>query len=158
MPASSTSSSNGFSRIELTLTPSPGLASVAAAPWLLPAALVLTLKGLPGAVTAGIILACMAGAITAFRHQLLRTRNSPVRLIAGRHGLRAVLRGGQEQPVRIGSGSRIAHRFLWLQQIAPGRARPLLLSTIPGIRNTDSHNLRRLTGWVRLGPARPDDE
>ncbi|MGM0435296.1 MAG: hypothetical protein ACQEQ1_11615 [Pseudomonadota bacterium] len=154
MPASSTSSSSGFSRIDVPLSPSPGLAAVAAAPWLLPAALVLSLEGIPGTVTAGVTVACTAGAIAAIRHQLLLTRHSPLRLIAGPDGLRAVHAGGNEQPVRVGTGSRIAHRFLWLRLSANGPARPLLLSTLPGIRNTDARSLRRLTGWLRLGPAR----
>ncbi|WP_143512569.1 hypothetical protein [Vreelandella utahensis] len=158
MPASSTSSSSGFSRIDVPLSPSPGLAAVAATPWLLPAALVLSLEGIPDAVTVGVAAACAAGAIAAVRQQLLRARHSPVRLTAGPDGLRAVHAGGGEHPVRVGPGSRIAHRFLWLRLSGSGPARPLLLSTLPGIRNTDARNLRRLTGWLRLGPARAGDE
>lgn len=158
MPASSTSSSSGFSRIDVPLRPSPGLAAVAAAPWLLPAGLVLGLEGMPGAVTLGVTTASAVGAITATRRQLLRTRHSPRRLIAGPEGLRAINAGGDEHPVRVGAGSRIAHRFIWLRLSGSGHAQPLLLSTLPGIRNTDAQSLRRLTGWLRLGPARTGDE
>lgn len=158
MPASSTSSYSGFSRIDVPLRPSPGLAALAAAPWLLPAVLVLSLQGIPGAVSAGVSAASALGAIAAIRRQLLRTRNSPLRLIAGPEGLQAVKAGGDIHPVRVGPGSRIAHRFLWLHLGGSGHAQPLLLSTLPGIRNTDAQSLRRLTGWLRLGPARAGDE
>ncbi|PAU80079.1 hypothetical protein CK501_10525 [Halovibrio salipaludis] len=106
----------------------------------------------------GVTAASAVGAITATRRQLLRTRHSPLRLIAGPDGLRAVHAGGEEQPVRVGTGSRIAHRFLWLRLSGSGHTHPLLLSTLPGIRNTDAQSLRRLTGWLRLGPAHAGDE
>ncbi|XOZ33733.1 hypothetical protein ACMDCT_00395 [Halomonadaceae bacterium KBTZ08] len=159
MPASSTSSSSGFSRIEIPLKPSPGLGLLAATPWLLPAAVVLQLEALPFAVPASIVLVCTAGGVTAFRRQLLRARNSPVQLLASPEGLQAILRNGRQHRLHISPGSRIAHRFLWLHLKGHGygSAQPLLLSTIPGIRNTDPQQLRRLTGWLRLGPARTDD-
>jgi len=158
LPASSTSSSSGFSRIDVPLSPSPGLAAVAAAPWLLPAGLILGLESIPGAVTVGVTAASAVGAITATRRQLLRTRHSPLRLIAGPEGLRTVNPLGDEHPVRVGAGSRITHRLIWLRLSGSGHAQPLLLSTLPGIRNTDAQSLRRLTGWLRLGPTRASGE
>lgn len=152
MPASSTSSSSGFSRIEVPVRASPGLALLAASPWLLPAALALSLQALNAALSAIVVLACSAGAFAAFRRQLLCARTSPVQLIAGPGGLDATLRDGSSLRLQISPGSRITHRFLWLHLSGHDYAQPLLLSTIPGIRNTDPQQLRRLTGWLRLGP------
>lgn len=154
MPESSTSSSSGFSRIEVTIRPSPGLGLIASIPWLLLPALVLTLDGIPAIVTLLAALAGIAGVITAIRHQLLAGRHTPVRLLATPDGLRIHLRDGREQPARISGESRITHRLLWLRLRCNGNSHTLLLSDLPGFRNTDPHSLRRFTGWLRLGPAR----
>ena len=154
MPESSTSYSSGFSRIDVRLRPSPGLALTASTPWLLLPALALTLNGIPATVILPVILAGAVGAIMAARRQLLAGRQTPVRLRATPDGLRVRFQDDGEQPARIRGESRITHRLLWLRLRCDGHSHTLLLSDLPGFRNTDPHSLRRLTGWLRLGPAR----
>lgn len=153
MPASSTSSSSAFSRIEVALGPSPGLALLAAAPWLLPAGLVMNLADIPAAVLAAIVAACVAGAVRSARQQLLLASHSPVQLRVGPDGLQLLLRDGPARPVQVGDESRLTHRLLWLRLHDGARSHTLLLSDLPGFRNTDPQSLRRFTGWLRLGPA-----
>lgn len=154
MPESSTLSSSGFSRIEVAIRPSPGLALVASIPWLLLPALAMNLDGLPAIITLTVALAATAGLVTTTRQQLLLGRRSPDRLRTTPDGLNIRLRDGQEQPVRISGESRITHRLLWLRLRCEGQSHSLLLSDLPGFRNTDPQSLRRFTGWLRLGPAR----
>ncbi|MGM0450040.1 MAG: hypothetical protein ACQERE_04395 [Pseudomonadota bacterium] len=157
MPESSTLSSSGFSRIEVAIRPSPGLALVASIPWLLLPALAMNLDGLPAIIILTVALAATTGLVTTIRHQLLLGRHSPNQLRITPDGLRVRLRDGQEQPARISGESRITHRLLWLRLRCEGQSHTLLLSDLPGFRNTDPHSLRRLTGWLRLGPAHAGD-
>lgn len=157
MPESSISSSSGFSRTEVTLRPAPGLALIAAIPWLLLPAVVLTLNGLPSVIALVVALAATGGMVTTIRHQLLLGSRSPSRLRATPEGLQVHLRNGREATARIRGESRLAHRFIWLRLRCDGHSYTLLLSDLPGFRNTDPHSLRRLTGWLRLGPARAGD-
>ncbi len=153
MPESSTSSCSGFSRTEVIIRPSPGLALIASIPWLLLPALALSLYGIPPAIALSAGVAAIIGGVCVVRHQLQLGRRCPVELQATPEGLWIGLRDGRKKPVRIAGESRIAHRFLWLRLCCEGRSYTLLLSDLPGFRNTDGHSLRRLTGWLRLGPG-----
>ena len=155
MRESSTSSSSGFNRIEVPVRASPGLSLIASAPWLLLPALALSLDGIPPVITLSlVVLAAAIGLATVMEHPLQRSHQSPVRLLATPNGLWIRLRDGREEAARISAESRIAHRCLWLRLHCNGHSQSLLLSDLPGFRNTDAHSLRRLTGWLRLGPAR----
>ena len=149
-----------YNRIDIPLRPHPALALAANLPWYLLALFCLVAaSGLPALwYIAGLI--SLAIGIWRTARALRSGEDSVNGLMIDQDRLRLCYSDGRTQTVRVAPESRLGARLSILKLVpeAPISAPiPVVLSTLPGMSNTDADAFRRLRVWLRLGSGQSGD-
>ena len=149
-----------YNRIDIPLRPHPALALAANLPWYLLALFCLVAaSGRPALWhIAGLI--SLAIGIWRTARALQSGEDFVTGLIIDQDRLRLCYSDGRTQTVRVAPESRLGARLSILKLVpeAPISAPiPVVLSTLPGMSNTDADAFRRLRVWLRLGSGQSGD-
>jgi hypothetical protein len=149
-----------YNRIDIPLRPHPALALAANLPWYLLALFCLVAaSGQPALwYIAGLI--SLATGIWRTARALRSGEDSVTGLMIDQDRLRLCYSDGRTQTVRVAPESRLGARLSILKLVpeAPISAPiPVVLSTLPGMSNTDAGAFRRLRVWLRLGSGQSGD-
>lgn len=149
-----------YSRIEVPVRPHPVLALTANLPWLLLALFCLFAAARQPIFwySAGLVALIIGTWRTV---QALRSgAHSITSLIVDQNQLRLCYPDGRTQTARVAPETRLGGRLSILKLVpdAPTSGPvPVILSTLPGMSNTDARAFRRLRVWLRLGGAHNGD-
>ena len=149
-----------YNRIDIPLRPHPALALAANLPWYLLALFCLVAASGQPALwhIAGLI--SLAIGIWRTARALQSGEDFVTGLIIDQDRLRLCYSDGRTQTVRVAPESRLGARLSILKLVpeAPISAPiPVVLSTLPGMSNTDADAFRRLRVWLRLGSGQSGD-
>jgi hypothetical protein len=149
-----------YNRIEIPLRAHPVLALTANLPWFLLGLFCLAAASRQPALWYIAGLACMAVGGWRTTRALRSGAGSMAGLIVERERLSIRYRDGRTQAVRVAPESRLGSRLSILKLVpeAPISAPvSVVLSTLPGMSNTNACAFRRLRVWLRLGSAQNGD-
>ncbi|MDY6797664.1 MAG: hypothetical protein SVX28_02775 [Pseudomonadota bacterium] len=149
-----------YSRIEVPVRPHPVLALTANLPWLLLALFCLFAASRQPVFWYSAGLVAMIVGIWRTARALRFGAHSITRLIVEQNQLRLCYPDGRTQTVRVAPETRLGGRLSILKLVpdAPISAPvPVVLSTLPGMSNTDARAFRRLRVWLRLGGVHNGD-
>src|SRR5690606_19430993 len=152
--ALSRSSSPVFNRIDVPVYPSGAAALIGALPWLLLALFCLSVANAFPILWYGLALGVAAMAVTRFYRSLCRRPDSIVALVVDQDTLWIRRADDRLTPAVVAPQSRIGARLSLLKVSCRGTTKQtalIVLSTLPGMTNTDPATFRRLRVWLRLG-------
>jgi len=149
-----------YSRIEVPLRPHPALALTANLPWFLLTLFCLFAAPYQPGLWYGAGMVSLTTGIWRTAQALRSSDDSVTGLIIDQDRLRVCYADGRTETVRVAPESRLGARLSILKLVpeAPISAPvPVVLSTLPGMCNTNACAFRRLRVWLRLGSAQSGD-